>query len=79
MFDDQVYEFDEEQSHDEEQEWTEEEINGQEVEAVVNALSDLIESVESETIAEHLVRAHEAISELADWEDEEDEPEAEAA
>jgi hypothetical protein len=76
MLDEPIYEF-EEQSHDEEQQWIEEEIDGQEVEAVVNALSELIESVESETIAEHLVRAHEAISELADWE--EDEPEAEAA
>ena len=60
-------------------EW--EEVDSQEVELAMTALERLIDTIQSETIQAELQVASDNISELADWEEDEDEDadQAEAA
>ena len=61
------------------EEW--EEVDAQEVELAITALERLIEAVKSETIQAELQVASDNISELADWEEDDDaaDDQAEAA
>lgn len=55
-----------------------EEIDLAEIESTVNTLSSLIDKTQSETIKGHLQDALDAVSDLAEWEDVDDD-QAEAA
>ena len=55
-----------------------EEVDAQEVELAITALERLIDTIQSETIQAELQVASDNISELADWEEDEDD-QAEAA
>ena len=56
------------------EEW--EEVDSQEVELAMTALERLIDTIQSETIQAELQVASDNISELADWEEEDDQAEA---
>lgn len=56
-----------------------EEVDAQEVELAITALERLIDTIQSETIQAELQVASDNISELADWEEDENDDQAEAA
>ncbi len=56
-----------------------EEVDAQEVELAMTALERLIDTIQSETIQAELQVASDNISELADWEEDENDDQAEAA
>ncbi len=56
----------------EEEKEEEEEIDPAEVERVVKSVGDLLENVESDTVYEILHSAYENISDLVEWEEEDD-------